>query len=185
MARTSQAPKPRYDDLDVYGRRDLFIGWRDAANNPKKDLERPTRQQLVARDRLRDGLNYPAWMSPTNEEFCAEADADERLHDLDEDLLDDDEKEEEYPYDEDELDEDQPSLIDSYDAFIAGEETLYDEDGNLWIGDYDLDTDGHSAYGDYERQGAVFLLLPGHSFDEIFDDGHWGGNCGFSIKSRP
>ena len=80
MARTTQAAKPRHDDLDTFGRRDGSVWYRDATRNPKKNLDFPTRQQLRANDAGRDGLyDENEYQSPEDLEMIEGADEYFRL----------------------------------------------------------------------------------------------------------
>ena len=53
-----------------------------------------------------------------------------------------------------------------------------------WYGDHMLVTDDPPAYG-YGMLRGVAVLEHGFGFDAVFGEGYLGGNCGFSVKSRP
>ena len=135
MARTStrpQATKPRYDDLDTFGRRDGSVSQRNAVYHGKKDPYWPPFATRAYRDAgwdatlIDEGLDQPVF--------------DEE----DWDLFDEEE------FDDEEIDPDE---------FVD-----------------------HGAYGTYR---GVHTLKQGYGLDAVFGEGYLGGNCGFSVKTRP
>lgn len=62
------------------------------------------------------------------------------------------------------------------------DQPLFDEEE---FDDEEIDPDefvDHGAYGTYR---GVHTLKQGYGLDAVFGEGYLGGNCGFSVKTRP
>ena len=81
-----------------------------------------------------------------------------------------------------------PRKLDEIDAFDwKGADIDWDDPQDEepeWYGDHMLVTDDPPAYG-YGMLRGVAVLEHGFGFDAVFGEGYLGGNCGFSVKSRP
>lgn len=81
-----------------------------------------------------------------------------------------------------------PRKLDEIDAFDwKGADIDWDDPQDEepeWYGDHMLVTDDPPAYG-YGMFRGVAVIEHGFGFDAVFGEGYLGGNCGFSVKSRP
>ena len=171
MARTNtrpQAAKPRYDDLDTFGRRDGSVRYRDAGYHFKKD---PRQVTFAARILKND------WSAAFADHEPNDLD-DYEVNELDEPLFD------EEKIDSDEWDD----LFANWDADL---EEMFPEDLQP-VDDHDpvfgdrhlhtVDIDDQGSYGSYR---GVYFLGQGYGLDAVFGEGYRGGNCGFSVTTRP
>ena len=59
---------------------------------------------------------------------------------------------------------------------------LFDEEE---FDDEEIDPDEFVDYGGYGSYRGVYTLEQGYGLDAVFGEGYLGGNCGFSVKTRP
>lgn len=168
MARTNtrpQAAKPRYDDLDTFGRRDGSVGYRNARYRGKKDPYWPPFATRAYRDAgwdatlIDEGLDQPVF--------------DEEDWDL---------------FDEEEIDPEVDDMLAMFANWDADLEEMFPrdlqpvDDHDPVYGDQLLDTDEFVDYGSYR---GVYTLEQGYGLDAVFGEVYPGGNCGFSVRTRP
>ena len=175
MARTTTRQKPKLSPVArrrAAKKRAAFVATLDRRmvmgvdgnlrpnSHPREEIHFMTHLRHVRAERLAQAKTDMA--RHTFKESLSEADLDE---------LDD------YEVDDDWDDElDQP-LFDEEDWDLFDEEKFYDEE--------EIDPDefvDHGAYGTYR---GVHTLQQGFSLDAVFGEGYRGGNCGFSVKTRP
>ena len=163
MARTNtrpQAAKPRYDDLDTFGRRDGSVGYRNARYRGKKDPYQAHHQTCV--------YAIAGWDTA----FFSSNDELDRLL-----------------FDEEEIDpEDLDDMFAHWDADLEEmfpRDLQPVDDHDPVYGDQLLDTDEFVDYGGYGSYRGVYTLEQGYGLDAVFGEGYLSGNCGFSVKTRP
>ena len=173
MARTNtrpQATKPRYDDLDTFGRRDGSVRYRDAGYHFKKD---PHQVTFAARILKND------WSAAFADHEPNDLD-DYKVNELDEPL-----------FDEEEINPEVDDMLAMFANWDADLEEMFPrdlqpvDDHDPVYGDQLLDTDEFVDYGGYGSYRGVYTLEQGYGLDAVFGEGYRGGNCGFSVTTHP
>ena len=165
MARTNtrpQATKPRYDDLDTFGRRDGSVRYRDAVYHFKKD---PHQVTFAARILKND------WSAAFADHEPNDLD-DYKVNELDEPL-----------FDEEEIDPEVDDMLAMFARWDADLQPVDDHDPVF--GDRHLHTEDIDDQGSYGSYRGVYFLGQGYGLDAVFGEGYRGGNCGFSVTTRP
>ena len=89
-------------------------------------------------------------------------------------------------FDEEEIDPEVDDMLAMFARWDADLREMFPEDDHDPVyGDRLLDPDefvDHGAYGTYR---GVHTLKQGYGLDAVFGEGYRGGNCGFSVTTRP
>ena len=149
--------------------------------HPKRGLQFDALYRTIAALRLAQAESDLA--RHVLKEGLSEVNPDDWDDELDQPLFD----EEEFD-DKEEIDPEVDDMFARWDADLKEmfpEDLQPVDDHDLVYGDHLLDTDefvDHGAYGTYR---GVHTLQQGFSLDAVFGEGHRGGNCGFSVRTRP
>ena len=140
----------------------------------------------------REEIHFMTHLRHVRAERLAQAKADMARHTFKESLSEADLDELDEPlFDEEEINPEVDDMLDMFAHWDADLEEMSPrdlqpvDDHNPVYGDQLLDTDEFVDYGGYGSYRGVYTLEQGYGLDAVFGESHLGGNCGFSVKTRP